>query len=81
MPDDMRIDAPAPQSAKKGHAPRIAILGAGFSGMGMAIRLREEGFSNFTIYEKADEVGGTWRGESLSRRRLRRAFASLFVFV
>ncbi|MCK5749854.1 MAG: NAD(P)/FAD-dependent oxidoreductase, partial [Oricola sp.] len=41
--------------------PRIAILGAGFSGMGMAIRLRQEGFDNFVIYEKAEEVGGTWR--------------------
>ncbi len=41
--------------------PTIAILGAGFSGLGMAIRLREEGIETFTIYEKADEVGGTWR--------------------
>lgn len=43
------------------NTPTIAILGAGFSGMGMAIRLREEGIETFTIYEKADEVGGTWR--------------------
>ena len=41
--------------------PSIAILGAGFAGLGMAIRLREEGIETFTIYEKADEVGGTWR--------------------
>lgn len=41
--------------------PTIAILGAGFSGLGMAIRLRKEGIDTFTIYEKADEVGGTWR--------------------
>jgi cation diffusion facilitator CzcD-associated flavoprotein CzcO len=61
MPDDMRIDAPTPERANNNKAPRIAILGAGFSGMGMAIRLREEGFDNFTIYEKAEEVGGTWR--------------------
>ena len=61
MPDDQRIKAPAPESAKSKNGPRIAILGAGFSGMGMAIRLREEGFDNFTIYEKAHEVGGTWR--------------------
>lgn len=44
-----------------GDAPTFAILGAGFAGMGMAIRLRQEGIDNFTIYEKADEVGGTWR--------------------
>ena len=41
--------------------PTIAILGAGFAGLGMAIRLREEGIETFAIYEKADEVGGTWR--------------------
>lgn len=44
-----------------GKPPTFAILGAGFSGMGMAIRLRQEGIDTFTIYEKADEVGGTWR--------------------
>ncbi|PQA89117.1 flavin-containing monooxygenase [Hyphococcus luteus] len=63
MADDhrTRLDAAAPVLAKTGKGPRIAILGAGFSGMGMAIRLRQEGFENFVIYEKADEVGGTWR--------------------
>lgn len=40
--------------------PAFAILGAGFSGLGMAVRLRREGLDNFTIYEKAGEVGGTW---------------------
>ena len=40
---------------------RIAILGAGVSGICMAIKLKEAGFSNLVIYEKADRVGGTWR--------------------
>lgn len=39
----------------------VAILGAGFGGLGMAIRLRQTGLADFTIYEKADGVGGTWR--------------------
>ncbi len=63
MPDDHRPDTAA-HAAEISHTekgPRIAILGAGFSGMGMAIRLRQQGFDNFTIYEKADEIGGTWR--------------------
>jgi cation diffusion facilitator CzcD-associated flavoprotein CzcO len=47
--------------SSRGKPPTFAILGAGFSGMGMAIRLRQEGIDTFTIYEKADEVGGTWR--------------------
>jgi cation diffusion facilitator CzcD-associated flavoprotein CzcO len=37
------------------------IVGAGFGGLCMAIKLREAGFENFVILEKADEVGGTWR--------------------
>ena len=41
--------------------PRVAILGTGFGGLGMAIRLVQEGITSFTIYEKADGVGGTWR--------------------
>ncbi len=41
--------------------PTFAILGAGLSGMCMAIRLRQAGIDTFTIYEKAGDVGGTWR--------------------
>lgn len=41
--------------------PKIAIIGAGFSGLCMGIKLREAGISSFTIYEKSDGVGGTWR--------------------
>ena len=41
-------------------SPRIAIIGAGFSGIGMAIRLKQAGITSFTIYEAAPEVGGTW---------------------
>ena len=41
-------------------SPRIAIIGAGFSGIGMAMRLKQAGITSFTIYEAAPEVGGTW---------------------
>ncbi|HCQ82334.1 MAG: hypothetical protein CBD03_05780 [Rhizobiales bacterium TMED143] len=40
---------------------KIAVLGAGMSGMAMGQSLNKAGFSNFTIYEKAERVGGTWR--------------------
>ncbi|MCI0632777.1 MAG: NAD(P)/FAD-dependent oxidoreductase, partial [Actinobacteria bacterium] len=40
---------------------RFAIVGAGMSGILSAIKLREAGFDDFTIYEKADRLGGTWR--------------------
>jgi len=39
----------------------IAIIGAGFSGIGAAIRLKQEGIESFTMFERASEIGGTWR--------------------
>jgi cation diffusion facilitator CzcD-associated flavoprotein CzcO len=44
-----------------GRPLRFAIIGAGMSGILSAIRLREAGFDDFALYEKADRVGGTWR--------------------
>lgn len=41
--------------------PSIAIIGAGFSGLCMGIKLKEAGITSFRIFEKADKVGGTWR--------------------
>src|SRR4051812_20009131 len=40
---------------------RVAIVGTGFAGLGMGIRLREAGIEDFVVLEKADDVGGTWR--------------------
>lgn len=40
---------------------RIIILGAGMSGILAGIKLLEKGFANITIYEKANNIGGTWR--------------------
>jgi cation diffusion facilitator CzcD-associated flavoprotein CzcO len=39
----------------------VAIIGAGFAGIGTAIRLRNSGIENFTILERGTGVGGTWR--------------------
>lgn len=39
----------------------IAILGAGFAGIGAAIQLKKRGIQSFTIFERANEIGGTWR--------------------
>jgi cation diffusion facilitator CzcD-associated flavoprotein CzcO/acetyl esterase/lipase len=44
-----------------GRTPSIAIIGSGFAGVGMGIRLEQHGFHDFTIFEKADRVGGVWR--------------------
>jgi cation diffusion facilitator CzcD-associated flavoprotein CzcO len=40
---------------------RIAIVGSGFSGLGMAIRLKQEGIHDFVVLERAQDLGGTWR--------------------
>lgn len=42
-------------------ALQIAIIGAGMSGLCMAMKLQDAGIDTYTIFEKADEVGGTWR--------------------
>ncbi|MDH3994490.1 MAG: NAD(P)/FAD-dependent oxidoreductase [Gammaproteobacteria bacterium] len=41
--------------------PAVAVIGAGMTGILMAIKLREAGITDITILEKADKVGGTWR--------------------
>ncbi len=42
----------------------IGIVGAGFGGIGIGIRLRQSGFENFTIFERGDTVGGVWRANT-----------------
>ena len=37
------------------------IVGAGFAGIGMAIRLKQAGVHDFVILERAAGLGGTWR--------------------
>ena len=41
--------------------PHITIIGSGVGGMCMAMQLMRHGRNNFTILEKADDIGGTWR--------------------
>ena len=50
---------------------RVVVAGAGVSGLFMAEKLKRAGF-DFTVYEKAGEVGGTWRDNT---------FPGLFVDV
>jgi cation diffusion facilitator CzcD-associated flavoprotein CzcO len=39
----------------------VLIIGAGFGGLAMGVKLREAGFEDFLILEKGYDVGGTWR--------------------
>jgi cation diffusion facilitator CzcD-associated flavoprotein CzcO len=44
-----------------GSDPAIVIIGSGFAGLCMAIRLKQAGHHDFVILEKNDDLGGTWR--------------------
>ncbi|MGY1725962.1 flavin-containing monooxygenase [Geodermatophilus sp. SYSU D01062] len=54
------LDRPAP-GAEDTREVGVAIIGTGFAGLGMAIRLRQRGEADFVLLERAHEVGGTWR--------------------
>jgi cation diffusion facilitator CzcD-associated flavoprotein CzcO len=46
-----------------GQAPiptRVIIVGAGFGGIGLAIKLKQAGLNDFIILEKLESVGGVW---------------------
>ena len=51
-----------PQSERR--VPRenvdVLIVGAGFSGLCMAIKLKQAGRESFLVIEKGDDIGGTW---------------------
>src|SRR5919198_6506847 len=61
-----KVQHGAQPAARDGEQPdvRVAIVGSGFSGLGMAIRLRQAGIEDFVVLERADDVGGTWRDNS-----------------
>jgi cation diffusion facilitator CzcD-associated flavoprotein CzcO len=40
---------------------RVAVIGSGFAGLGMAVRLRQRGERDFVVLERGPDVGGTWR--------------------
>src|SRR6188508_1834608 len=40
---------------------RTLVVGAGFAGLGTAIKLDEHGISDYVVVEKGHTVGGTWR--------------------
>ncbi len=55
---------PAPRSDDGPGLPSsatVAIVGTGFSGLGIAISLARSGRRDFVVIERGDDVGGTWR--------------------
>jgi cation diffusion facilitator CzcD-associated flavoprotein CzcO len=53
--------ASPPEQAEQAKQVTFLIIGAGFSGLGAAIRLKEAGHTDIVILERAGDVGGTWR--------------------
>ena len=43
---------------------QVVIIGSGFSGINMAIRLKQAGMTDFVVLERESDVGGTWRDNS-----------------
>jgi cation diffusion facilitator CzcD-associated flavoprotein CzcO len=44
--------------------PRVGIIGAGMSGIGMACKLRLAGIETFHLYEQWNDLGGTWHANT-----------------
>lgn len=63
-PDGGRSAALREAVAAGAWTPRVVVLGAGAGGLCAAIRLKQAGVESFTVLEKSDGVGGTWRDNS-----------------
>ena len=61
--------APTMTNARTDH--EVVIVGAGFSGIGVAISLDRAGMRDYLIVEEGDGFGGTWYWNTLSGRRRR----------
>ncbi|WP_280498944.1 flavin-containing monooxygenase [Nocardia farcinica] len=40
---------------------QVAVVGAGFGGIGMAAALRRTGITRFAVFERSGDIGGVWR--------------------
>jgi cation diffusion facilitator CzcD-associated flavoprotein CzcO len=58
-PLDPGPEVPLPRSS-----PTVTVVGAGFGGIGMAVRLARAGIRDITVLERADRVGGVWAANS-----------------
>ena len=47
--------------SKAQRTPKVVIIGAGMTGILMAIKCLDRGITDIVVLEKADKIGGTWR--------------------
>lgn len=52
---------PPPMTPSALRSPKVAIIGAGMTGILLAIKLEEAGVRDIVILEKTADLGGTWR--------------------
>jgi len=57
----MSHSPPSEATAKQRPEARVAVIGAGMSGVLAAIEFKRAGYTDLVIYEKGASVGGTWR--------------------
>ncbi len=60
----LRMDTTTATRQAQGPLPahtRVLVIGAGFGGLGLAIKLAEQGENDFLVVERGGDVGGTWR--------------------
>lgn len=57
---DTTTARPRSQGVLPAHT-RVLVIGAGFGGLGLAIKLEERGVRDFLVVERGSDVGGTWR--------------------
>ena len=62
-------------------SPRVVIIGCGFSGLCMGIRLKQAGIESFTIFEKAGAARRHLARQRLPGRCVRRPVALVLVLV
>src|SRR4051794_22892350 len=55
------IDEHVPPGQRLPERVRIAIVGSGFSGLGLGHGLKQAGIDDFVLLERGEDVGGTWR--------------------
>lgn len=52
--------SPLRRSGRRRPTPRVAVIGGGFGGIAVAVRLRRKGIRDFVVFEQSGGVGGTW---------------------
>src|SRR2546423_1530205 len=48
------------RNGRGGRARSIAVVGGGFGGVGAAVMLRRSGYSDVTVFERGERIGGVW---------------------